>query len=79
MTQPAAPAPHSIDVFSSGGGSDGPRRHMAVCLTCNVSLSGVLYDYDRTLTIAGAHRVDPLAPIEQADGQAVALVAAVGA
>jgi hypothetical protein len=59
MSQPTSPAPHNIDVFSSGGGSDGPRRHMAVCLTCGTSLSGVLFDYDTALTIAGEHRVNP--------------------
>jgi hypothetical protein len=56
------PKAHSIDVFISGGGSDGPKRYYAACLDCSWSYSRVLSNYDEALTIAGEHRVNPTAP-----------------
>lgn len=55
--EPASMLDHNIDIFSSGGGSDGPRRHVPFCLTCNQSLSGVVYDYGEAMDIATDHRL----------------------
>lgn len=50
-------AAHNIDVFTSGGGSDGARRHKPACLEDNCGWNGKTHsDYGKALSEASDHR-----------------------